>query len=58
MSSRWEYATQDWDQDYLRCNLPEGRELREQGSYDEVVAMLTRLGYEGWEAATRVASGN
>ncbi len=60
MSSRWEYATLEWiwDHDSLRCTLPDGQEWRERGSYAEVVAMLNRLGDEGWEVSTCAASGN
>lgn len=55
-----EYATLEWlwDVGFLRCNLPDGREVRESGSYAEVVDMLNRLGDEGWEVTTCAAGGN
>jgi len=60
MSNRWEYATLEWiwDHNSLRCNLPDGQEWKERGSYPEVVAMLNRLGDEGWEVSACVAGGN
>lgn len=60
MSSRWEYATLEWiwDQGFMRYNLPDGQEWTERGSYAEVVAILNRLGDDGWEVATCAASGN
>ena len=38
--------------------LPDGTHEKLKGSYAEVVALLTKLGYEGWEVATSVATGN
>lgn len=58
--SRWEYATLEWiwDHDSLRCTLPDGSELQERGSYVQVVALLSRLGGDGWEVAASTSSGN
>lgn len=40
------YATMEWlwDSSHIRVNLPDGNEIKTQGSYAEVVAELNRLG--------------
>lgn len=54
------YATMEWlwDSSHIRINLPDGSEIKTQGSYPEVVAELTRLGSMGWEVCTCVSGGN
>lgn len=56
----WEYCTLEWlwDVGVFRCTMPDGREVQETGSYVELVGLLNRLGSDGWEAATCVASAN
>lgn len=57
---RWEYATVEWiwDQGSLRLNLPDGNEIKQMGSYPEVVTFLSDMGRDGWEVATCVAVNN
>ncbi len=56
----WEYASMEWlwQASQMRCNLPSGEEIREAGSYAEVVKLLTRLGADGWDVASCVAGGD
>lgn len=56
----YEFGTVEWlwDQDALRVNMPGSSERRFSGSYDEVVAMLSELGNQGWDVATCAASAN
>jgi hypothetical protein len=58
--SQWEYATLEWlwDISSLRVNLPDGTEVKQQGSYAEVVVMLSGLGRQGWEVVACVSAGN
>ena len=57
---RFEYATIEWlwNTNALRLNLPGGREHPSSGSYREVVDLLNRMGSEGWQVASCVASAN
>ena len=58
--SQWEYATLEWlwDVSSIRVNLPNGTEIKQQGSYAEVVVVLSGLGREGWEVAACTSAGN
>ena len=58
--SQWEYATLEWlwDVSSIRVNLPDGTEVKQQGSYAEVVVVLSGLGREGWEVTTCTSAGN
>jgi hypothetical protein len=60
MAKRLEYATLEWlwDMHELRVNLPQNQEHKSKGTYNEVVAVLTTLGNEGWEAVTCTSGGN
>jgi len=57
---QWEYATVEWiwNQNDIRCTLPGKDGFTRQGSYAEVVDVLTQLGGEGWEVAACAAAGN
>jgi hypothetical protein len=59
-NTRYEYGTLEWiwDQESIRCTLPEGGGFNDGGSYQEVVDILTRLGQEGWEVVTCATAGN
>lgn len=56
----WEFGILEWlwDTSRLRLNLPGERETQSTGSYAEVVALLTRLGANGWSVVACVASSN
>ena len=58
--THFEYATLEWiwDNQTLRVNLPQNKERQAQGSYAQVVNLLTELGNEGWEVSTCAAQGN
>ncbi len=58
--TRFEYGTIEWmwDQGKIRINLSGNREFKQQGTYNEVVALLNQLGAEGWGVASCVAAGN
>lgn len=58
--AQWEYATLEWlwDVSSIRVNLPDGTEVKQQGSYAEVVVVLSGLGREGWEVAACTSAGN
>lgn len=58
--STFEYATVEWiwNGNAIRVNLPGGDEATSEGSYAEVVSTLTKLGGEGWEVVSCVASAN
>lgn len=60
MHEKFEYATLEWlwDQSNLRCNFPNGDEQQFQGSYAEVVDVLSDLGQNGWEVCGCVAAAN
>lgn len=47
-----------WDTNAIRVNLPGGNERVFSGSYDEVVAVLSELGSQGWDVATCAAQSN
>jgi hypothetical protein len=47
-----------WDEQTIRVNLPGSNERVFSGSYDELVAMLSELGGQGWDVATCTATGN
>jgi hypothetical protein len=51
----FEYATVEWlwDTGHLRVNRPGGQEDQQDGSYAELVELLTSLGGEGWQVASR-----
>ena len=55
-----EYLTVEWlwDGSSLRVNHPNKPEKLSQGSYQEVVDLLTSLGSEGWEVCACVANSN
>jgi hypothetical protein len=57
---RYEFATVEWlwDQQAIRVNTPGGNQRTLSGSYDEVVAVLSELGGQGWDVATCAATGN
>ena len=57
---QWEYGILEWvwDVSRIRLNLPGERETQSQGSYAEVVTVLTTLGATGWNIAACVASSN
>ncbi|MFB9964938.1 hypothetical protein ACFFOP_20370 [Sinosporangium siamense] len=56
----YEFATVEWlwDNGSLRVNLPGGSESKLSGSYNEVVALLSDLGSQGWDVATCTSGGN
>ncbi len=60
MNSKLEYATLEWlwDVGSLRVNLPGNLEELSNGMYPEVVAVLTKLGKEGWEVCACVSNAN
>ncbi|WP_245966535.1 hypothetical protein [Sphaerisporangium album] len=47
-----------WDQEAIRVNMPGGNERVLAGSHDEVVALLSEFGGQGWDVATCAAAGN
>jgi|FaiFalDrversion3_1042247.scaffolds.fasta_scaffold70821_1 hypothetical protein len=57
---QWEYAIVEWlwNENWIHYLLPDGTHKRLKGSYAEVVELLTRLGQEGWEVVSAVATGN
>jgi hypothetical protein len=60
MAQRWECCTVEWlwDQNAIQCHQPGGREGHWQGSYAQVVDLLTQLGQDGWEVAACAANAN
>jgi hypothetical protein len=57
---RYEFGVVEWlwDENAIRVNMPESNERMFSGSYDEVVAVLSELGSQGWDVATCAAQGN
>lgn len=55
-----EYAIIEWlwEDHSIRVNFPGNEEKLYQGSYNEVVEVLNRLGKDGWEVASCVAGGD
>jgi hypothetical protein len=55
-----EYAILEWlwEDSSIRLNLPNNEEKLYEGSYNEVVEVLNRLGKEGWDAATCITGVN
>lgn len=47
-----------WEESSIRVNLPENEEKLYQGSYNELVEVLNRLGKEGWETVTCTSDSN
>jgi hypothetical protein len=60
MNNKWEYATLEWlwDSRSISYHLPDGNREQTTGSYTEVVQTLSKLGHQGWEVATCVATAN
>ena len=60
MNPKLEYATLEWlwDAKSLRINLPGNKEELSEGTYGEVVILLTKLGREGWDVCACVSGGN
>ena len=60
MAKVFEYLTVEWlwDSSSLRITHPHQPEKSIQGSYQEVVNLLTSLGKEGWEVCACVANSN
>ncbi|SDH57111.1 hypothetical protein SAMN05421505_11853 [Sinosporangium album] len=56
----YEFATMEWIWDHgsIRLNLPGGIERMYSGSFNEVVAILSDLGGQGWDVASTAANGN
>ena len=57
---KWEYCVLEWiwNQETMRVNLPNGRELVQSGSYAELVRLLTQLGADGWEVVSNAGFTN
>lgn len=55
-----EYAIVEWlwEESSIRVNLPGNEEKLYQGSYNELVEVLNRLGADGWLACTCVSESN
>jgi hypothetical protein len=55
-----EFATLEWlwDVGSIQVNLPGGAEQKIVGSYNEVVALLSSLGGQGWDVATCASAAN
>ncbi|WP_336211760.1 hypothetical protein [Nonomuraea sp. LPB2021202275-12-8] len=55
----YEFATVEWlwNEQTIRVNTPGGNERMFTGSYDQLVAVLSELGGQGWDVATCAASG-
>ncbi|MGW0058851.1 hypothetical protein ACWDTT_02820 [Streptosporangium sandarakinum] len=60
MMFRYEFGVVEWlwDLEAIRVNMPGSGERKFSGSYDEVVAVLSELGGQGWDVATCAANGN
>ena len=60
MAERWFYASVEWvwQGQTIRINIPHHQESHRQGSYQEVVEVLTELGMQGWEVVTCVAEAD
>jgi len=60
MKQPWEYATVEWiwSESKLRCTRPGTPEWGGQGSYVELVNLLSGLGREGWEVCACSGAGN
>ena len=57
MAGKWSYASVEWvwAGSQIRMNFPGQEEQHRQGSYQEVVELLTMLGGQGWEVCGCVA---
>ena len=55
-----EYAILEWlwEDSSIRLNLPGNEEKLYEGSYNEVVEVMNRLGKEGWDTTTCVSGIN
>ncbi|MEU6741436.1 hypothetical protein [Streptosporangium sandarakinum] len=60
MMFRYEFGVVEWlwDLEAIRVNMPGSDERKFSGGYDEVVAVLSELGGQGWDVATCAANGN
>lgn len=47
-----------WEESSIRLNLPGNEEKLYEGSYNEVLEVLNRLGKEGWDITTCVSGIN
>jgi len=58
--SNFEFAIVEWmwEENSIRVNLPGNEEKLYEGSYNEVVEVMNRLGKEGWDAVTCVSGVN
>lgn len=56
----WEHGSVEWlwMEGGIRINLPGEEEYRQEGSYQEVVELLSKMGRHGWEVVTCVAGSN
>jgi hypothetical protein len=56
----FEYATLEWiwEENAIRVNLPDGREIKQGGSYKEVVYLMTQMGHDRWEVVSCVGVSN
>jgi hypothetical protein len=56
----YQYATIEWvwNQESFRINMPDGEEVKQYGTYNELVDLLNQMGQQGWEVATCAAAGN
>ncbi len=56
----WEHCTVEWlwMEGSIRVNLPGIEESSQDGSYQEVVELLSELGHQGWEVVTCVGVSN
>lgn len=59
-NAKREYGTVEWlwEQGKLRVTRPGVPEAKREGSYAEVVAVLTGLGQEGWKVVACIGAGN
>ncbi|RCV52965.1 hypothetical protein [Marinitenerispora sediminis] len=57
---RYEFATVEWiwTDSAIQVNLPGGEERTSTGSYNQVVAVLSGLGEQGWDVAACASAGN
>ena len=60
MNLSWEYCIVEWLWDFGRIQyfLPDGQQGEEEGSYPQVVEVLSQLGRDGWEVVGNTASSN
>lgn len=56
----FEYAILEWlwEESSMRVNLPGNEEKLYQGSYNELVEILGRMGKDGWEVVSTVGGSN